>query len=128
MNIYQLVKDTYVEVRGSTPETADVERLVGTLRVAGVSSSSEKDVKLAKKIVKNNLRTTAVHTAGVQTSKQMELGSMEPVTQATQFKDIEALVKKKQCPRCKTKMVNVKLNDYRTALYCESDKVTLWAN
>jgi len=139
MNIYALVAQ-----HCQTADTAQIQRLVGTLRSAGFDDEiQDRELPIVKETLadisqQRMLRNRPTHTAraalvdqGRMTSKQMD--QMKSVDGMDRFIEIEAYIEKGQCPRCHTAMVKVKLGShvpgdkgYMQANYCKACRTTLW--
>ena len=85
----------------------DVAKIVGTIRVAGVTEASPQFDELVGRALQ-------------------KIGTKE-VVQEHSFEHIDASIEKGACPRCGKAMRHVKLADYTDALFCAGDcRITLW--
>lgn len=118
-------------------ETSLVERIVGTLRVSGFSDPIDmKDHLLAEDIVRKKIVAYQKHIAKAYAQDFIEKNVKTAAAEATavvafedtsdKFLEIEALMKKGMCPRCKTSMAPVKLRRYEEANYCNGCRTTVW--
>ncbi len=129
-----------LDIPTQSDETALVERLVGSLRVSGFTEqlTSEKDISLASDIVRNKIVAYRKHLAKAYAKDYIDKNLKTAAAGATtavaadntseKFLEIEALMKKGKCPRCKTSMTPVKLRRYEAANFCSSCRTTVWTN
>ena len=135
-NIYDFVTASCNEL-GLSADTANVQRIVGTLRFAGFSHDlSEKDELLGKEIIaslqpsRSQFRKANVV---VTNSNRAHPGTVTSANSDDRFMEIDAYIQRGTCPRCKTAMVPVKLGtklpqsrEFIPANYCKACKTTLW--
>ncbi len=109
MNVYELVRDR-AKRNDVAVTTGDIERIVGTLRTAGIQRQVVgSSIPIAQSIVDDALRREA--------NKTIRIASTQGVLKSAD---------NGMCPKCKTAMGTVKLSGYENALYCESCRATLW--
>lgn len=112
---YDLVRQR-ARQRGLDIDRRDVERIAGTLRIAGVGPLDDyKNAKTAAAIVDRELANHAVRR--VRNSSQRTASTKGNLREA-----------RGQCPNCQAAMSTVKLADYEEAMYCNSCRATLWPN
>jgi hypothetical protein len=134
MNIYALVTQ-----HCQIADTAQVQRLVGTLRSAGfIDEVPDRELPLIRAtlddlVQRRKLRTAKAAPVDQGRMTQKQLDSMKSIDGMDRFIEIEAYIEKGQCPRCHTPMSKVKLGshisggkDYLQANYCKTCRTTLW--
>lgn len=139
MNSYQLVRDILKDA-GRESDLRTVNRLVGNLRAAGlIGDIPESSCAVARQIVTEALERLG-EAPSMRTAATVEAKSPSIVESANtddRFMEIDALIEQGKCPRCKTKMIRVKLSEYNpetktydSGQYCKSCRTTLpirWA-
>jgi ribosomal protein S27AE len=124
MNIFTFVSNVCATNEVSV-NSSGVQRLVGTLRVAGFAD----EIKPAESLLAQQLIEGRLHkisngqfrqAAAVSTSK------VEPINSKAHFEEIDSFRSKNVCPRCKSNMERVKLANYEESAYCPRCKVALW--
>jgi hypothetical protein len=136
MNIYEIVTQHCSSL--GTVDTAQVQRLVGTLRSAGFSDElPERELLVVRETLAELSQRRKLRTAKLAAPDQ---GRISPKSDRTtsvnsmdKFIEIEAYIEKGQCPRDHTPMAKVKLGshiagakDYLQAWYCKTCRTTLW--
>jgi len=138
-SLHNLARDVLAEfptdMATSIDETSIVERMVGNLRVSGFSDpiSSVEDHSTACGILRTlvprytkRIDTSLVKTAASRSESTTVIAADSGTTD--KFLEIEALMKKGLCPRCKTSMSPVKLCKYQVANFCPGCRTTVWKN
>jgi hypothetical protein len=137
MNIYDLVTQHCLSV--GTVDTAQVQRLVGTLRSAGFADDlPDRELSVVRETLaelsqRRQLRTAKLAAPDQGRISPQQADRMTSVDGMDRFIEIEAYIEKGQCPRCHTPMAKVKLGshlsggkDFLVANYCKTCRTTLW--
>lgn len=113
--VKQLARKANVRV-----STADVQKIVGTLRAAGMRKQiPQRVVSAAKTIVWDELKELKANRQPLtKTARSTQVPS----------KDVSAAMEKGFCPRCNVSMSDVRLRSYEVALFCSGCRATLWRN
>jgi len=148
-SLHDLARNVLAEFDLDIPTVADktslVERMVGNLRVSGFSDpiSKGKDLTVAEGILRSMILryrnskklAEAYAKAHIDTVLKTAASVAAEATTAVvadntsdKFLEIEALMKKGLCPRCKTSMAPVKLHKYQIANFCSGCRTTVWKN
>ena len=105
------------------PDTATVERMVGSLRAAGFGSTiPASEINSVSTLVSSIMDKFG--TDSRVRSASTTLSSPEDSNET--FMNIEALIDKGSCPRCKTAMSPVKLSSKKNANFCPDCRTCVW--
>jgi hypothetical protein len=134
MNIYTLVTQ-----HCRTADTAQIQRMVGTLRSAGFADEvPDHELSTVRETLKDLSQRSQLRTAKAAPVDQGRITPKQPdrmssVDGMDRFIEIEAYIEKGQCPRCHTSMSKVRLGshvaggkEYMPANYCKACRTTLW--
>lgn len=112
-NIYEAIRKV-ADTQGYEVDTSTVNRVAGTLKVAGVRKPTDDLIQRALEKITNNKFDFTV--------------TAQENTDDSGFKKIDDSLKQGKCPRCGKTMADVLLADYTPAKFCKGEcRITLWS-
>ena len=121
MDLYRFANKaaTTLALKITQPEK---ERIVSTLRVAGILSVDDSNEKIAMRLFANKAKK-------MQEAKKNSFfrsATAKAADPKEKFQQIKDLKDKGVCPKCNKEAATAKLTDKEDVLFCQGCKATLW--